>query len=192
MPNDVRPFPRRTDAARNRARIIEVTLAAIDADGTTPSMAEIARRAGVGMATLYRNFPSQLNLIAELYRGQVDEICAWAVPQAGLTAGESFFSWLERFHGAGARKGPLAMLLRSTSTDGEGVLGASRQRVIDAGAPLLAAAQSSGEVRDDVGLGIVLDALVAISEVDADPDHPGVMSSVLRDGLRTTRAGAGP
>jgi AcrR family transcriptional regulator len=148
-------------------------------------MAEIARRAEVGMATLYRNFPGRLELIEELYRHQVDDMCAAAESVEGETSGEVFFAWLEFFHAAGARKGPLASLLLADSSSDNPVLKESRSRTIAAGEPLFVAAQRSGEVRDDVSLGQILDALVALGRVNDDSAFPGAMVRVVFDGLRT-------
>lgn len=179
------PAPaRRADAERNRSKIIAVAREAFAEPGSAPSMAEIARRAGVGMATLYRNFPGRLDLVEELFRHTVDDICEAAGTVGGDTSGEAFFAWLMRFHALGARKGPLASVLLSESADGTPILRASRSRTIAAGEPLFRAAQRSGEVREDVSLGQILDGLVALSGVDNDPDFPGALIRVLLDGLR--------
>lgn len=179
------PAPvRRADAERNRAKILAVAREAFAEPGELPSMAEIARRAGVGMATLYRNFPDRLGLIEELYRSVVDDICAAAGTAPGKTPGESFFGWLARFHAAGARKGPLASLLLIDADGESSVVNESRSRVIAAAEPLFFAAQRSGEVRDDVSLGPVLDAVVAVGRVRDDPAVAGTMVQVLFEGLR--------
>lgn len=174
---------RRTDAERNRAQILTVAREAFLEAGAEPSMAEIARRAGVGMATLYRNFTGRLELVEELYRSQVDEICAAAQAADGETPTDAFFAWLHIFHSAGARKGPLASLLLADSS-GRSVLNDSRARVIAAGEPLFLSAQRSGGVRADVALGEILDAIVAVSRVPADPASSGSLVEVLFDGLR--------
>lgn len=178
---------RRTDAERNRIRILAVAREAfLDAE-KEPSMAEIARRSGVGMATLYRNFTGKLELVEELYRSQVDDICASAAAVQEDTSGDTFFAWLRGFHEAGAQKGPLASLLLADSGHGSAVLNESRARVIRAGEPLLAAAQRTGEVRDDVALGEILDGVVAVSRVPSDPTSSGSMVQVLFDGLSRRR-----
>lgn len=176
---------RRVDAERNRAKILAVAREAFDERGAEPSMAEIARRAGVGMATLYRNFPGRFDLLLALYRDQVDEICAAAGQAEGSTPGEVFFAWLERFHAAGARKGPLASVLLASTGGDSSVLDASRSRVVAAGEPLFAAAQRSGEVRDDLPLKQVLDAVVAVGQIADDPASSGRIVRVVFDGLRS-------
>ncbi|BFO18109.1 hypothetical protein SHKM778_44970 [Streptomyces sp. KM77-8] len=130
------PAPaRRADAERNRSKIIAVAREAFAEPGAAPSMAEIARRAGVGMATLYRNFPGRLELVEELFRHTVDDMCQAAETVSGDTPGEAFFTWLMRFHAIGARKGPLASVLLSESANGTPILRASRSRTIAAGEP---------------------------------------------------------
>ncbi|MBP2477747.1 AcrR family transcriptional regulator [Crossiella equi] len=175
---------KRADAQRNRAKILDVARKALDEAGDLPSMAEISRRAGVGMATLYRNFPSMAELVKELYRSQVDDICASASTAKGDTPGKVLFDWLSSFHAAGARKGPLATLLLADSGGDSPVLNESRTRVIDAGQPLLTAAKAAGEVREDVSLGRILDSIVALERVRSDPGSPKSMVEVLFDGLR--------
>lgn len=179
---------RRVDAERNRSKILAAAREAFVEPGDLPSMAEIARRAGVGMATLYRNFPGRLELIEALYRHQVDDICAAAGTVEGETPGEVLFAWLEHFRASGARKGPLASLLLADSSSDSPVLKESRSRVTSAGESLFAAAQRSGEVRDDVSLAQVLDALVALGRVEGDPADRGAMVHVMFDGLRAGRA----
>ena len=178
---------RRVDAERNRAKILAAAREAFGKGGDEPSMAEVARRAGVGMATLYRNFPSRLDLVSALYRDQVDAICAAAGRVAGSTPGEVFFAWLERFHAAGARKGPLASVLLADTSGDRSVVNESRARVFAAGEPLFKAAQRSGEVRDDLPLAQVLDAIVAVGRIADDPGFPGRIVSVVYDGLRRRR-----
>src|SRR5690606_11021041 len=88
------------------------------------------------MATLYRNFPGRLELVEELFRHTVDDMCRAAESVSGDTPGEAFFAWLMRFHAIGARKGPLASVLLSESARGTPILRASRSRTIAAGEPL--------------------------------------------------------
>jgi AcrR family transcriptional regulator len=73
--NELRSPARRTDAERNRDKIITVARAAFADAEAEVSMAEISRRAGVGMATLYRNFASRRELLEALYSEEVDAIC---------------------------------------------------------------------------------------------------------------------
>ncbi|MEW2473311.1 TetR/AcrR family transcriptional regulator [Micromonospora gifhornensis] len=176
--------PKRADAERNRAKILAAAQEAFSEPGGEPSMAEIARRAGVGMATLYRNFPGRFDLLAALYGNQVDAICQAAETAVGRTPGEMFFAWLEQFHAVGARKGPLASLLLAEPAGGASVINDNRARVYAAGEVLFAAARDSGEVRDDLPLPQILDAIVAVGQIPDDPAFPGRIVQVVFDGLR--------
>ena len=76
MPPDQFPVPtRRADAERNRDKILAAARTAFADPEAEISMAEISRRAGVGMATLYRNFPGRRELLEALYADEVNAIC---------------------------------------------------------------------------------------------------------------------
>src|SRR5690242_13880068 len=98
-------------------------------------MAEVARRAGVGMATLYRNFPGRRELLEALYADKVDVVVAAA--EDG-----DFLAWVRRFLAFSTSKHPLAAELLADSDDTT-LMNASRERVMAAGRPLLAAAQAA-------------------------------------------------
>src|SRR5260370_1625579 len=88
---------RRADAARNRDKILAAARAAVAASDVAVSMAEISRRAGVGMATLYRNFPSPRELLAALFTDEVNAILKAAETVDGETPGAVLMAWLHRF-----------------------------------------------------------------------------------------------
>ena len=82
-----RSTDRRADAERNRDKILAAARAAFADTSAQVSMAEISRRAGVGMATLYRNFPTRQELLEALYTDEVDAVCAAAATVDGETPG---------------------------------------------------------------------------------------------------------
>ena len=89
MPADQLPAPaRRADAERNRGKILAAARSAFADPDAEVSMAEVARRAGVGMATLYRNFPGRRELVEALYIEEVDAICEAAGTAGGLAVGD--------------------------------------------------------------------------------------------------------
>src|ERR1700722_15649639 len=88
---------RRADAARNRDKLLAAARAAFADSEAEVSMAEIARRAGVGMATLYRNFPGRRELLEALYTDQVDAICEATGTLDADTPGAVLAAWLHRF-----------------------------------------------------------------------------------------------
>jgi len=147
-------------------------------------MAEISRRAGVGMATLYRNFPSRRELLEALYVEEVDVICAAAQTVAGDTPASTLTAWLRRFQGFLASKHDIATeLLEQTDRDNP-VFDNSRARVLAAGQPLLLAAQQSGEVRHDLTLEQVLDLVIAVSAIRGDPGYLKPILQAALDGIR--------
>lgn len=176
---------RRADAERNHGKILVAAHSAFADPDAPVSMAEVARRAGVGMATLYRNFPSRRELLEALYADEVDAICRAAGTARGETAGGVFQAWLRQFFAFATSKRHIASeLLQHTDTSNP-VFGDSRARVLEAGGPLLRAAQRSGEMRKDLALEQVLDLLVAIAGIRDDARYLKPMLRVVLDGLRS-------
>jgi AcrR family transcriptional regulator len=103
MPADQFPAPaRRADAERNRDKILAAARTAFADPEAEVSMAEVSRRAGVGMATLYRNFPGRQELLEALYTDEVDAVCKAAAITGGHsidgeTPGAALVAWLHRF-----------------------------------------------------------------------------------------------
>src|ERR1700689_4431218 len=105
MPTDQFPSParradspaRRADAERNRDKILAAARTAFADPEAEVSMAEISRRAGVGMATLYRNFPGRQELLEALYTDEVDALLEAAETIDGETPGATLAAWLHRF-----------------------------------------------------------------------------------------------
>src|SRR5262249_25168236 len=90
------PKPMRGDAARNRARVLDAARAAFAEDGADVQMEQIARRAGVGVGTLYRNFPTKHALIAELAQRWADERIEIAAGALAMPAPAEAFGWFAR------------------------------------------------------------------------------------------------
>src|SRR5215210_3091617 len=175
---------RRVDAERNREKILTVARAAFAGSGAEVSMAEISRRAGVGMATLYRNFPGRRELLEALYTDEVDAICAAAEVVEGETAGARLVAWLHRFFAFSAGKRHIASELLEHTGDSNPVFDTSRARVLAAGRPLLVAAQDAHEVRDDLTLEQVLDMIIAIARIHGDR---GYLEPILHTALAGLR-----
>src|ERR1019366_8895013 len=88
---------KRADAERNRDKILAAARSAFADPAADVSMAEISRRAGVGMATLYRNFPGRRELLEALYTDEVDAVCQAAKTAGGQPPGAVLQAWLHRF-----------------------------------------------------------------------------------------------
>lgn len=183
---------RRADARRNRDQILAVARAAFAELDTGVSMAEVARRAGVGMATLYRNFPSRRELLEALYGDEVDAVCGAAATVDGATPGAAFLTWLRRFVAFFASKHRVASELLVHADPSDPVFEDSRARVLAAGRPLLAAAQASREVRGDLTLEQVLQLVVAVATIPGEPEYREPILRAALDGLRPLGAGADP
>ena len=183
------PAPaRRADAALNRARILAAARAAFAEPDAEVSMAEVSRRAGVGMATLYRNFPSRQELLEALYTDEVSAISEAARTVEGETPGARFMAWLHRFFAFATSKRHIASELLaysdSSNPSSNAIFGESRLRGLAAGRPLLVAAQRTREVRDDLTIEQILDMIVAIATIHNDTRYLEPILQTALDGLR--------
>lgn len=187
-PDPLPPSPMRADAERNRDKILAAARAAFAESDAEVSMAEVARRAGVGMATLYRNFPGRRELLEALYAGEVDAVCEAAeaarAASVGATPGAVFAAWLRRFVAFSTSKRHIAAELLEHVDRGDPVFGDSRARVLAAGWPLLVAAQHAREVRDDLTLEQVLDLVIAVARIPGDARYVEAILRTALDGLR--------
>lgn len=185
MSTDQSPSPtRRADAERNREKILAAARAAFADPDAQVSMAEISRRAGVGMATLYRNFPGRRELLEALYTDEVDAICEAAETVDGETPGAALMAWLHRFFAFYTSKRHVASELLTHVDSSNPMFNENRARVLAAGRPLLVAAQHANEVRNDLTLEQVLDMVGAIATIHGDPRYLEAILQTALDGLR--------
>lgn len=180
----VQPPARRADAARNRERILEVARTAFAEVDAEVSMAEIARRSGLGSATVYRNFANRRDLLEALYLDEVDAVCTAASQIDATDAGTRFTAWLRRFFEYFTSKRHVAAELLTLIDRSDPVFGASRTRVVAAGAPLLRAAQEAGEIGVDLNLDQILDLIVAIATIPANQNYLQPILETALAGLR--------
>jgi AcrR family transcriptional regulator len=182
-PEQPSPPARRADAERNRDKILAAARAAFTDPAAEISMAEIARRAGVGMATLYRNFPGRQELLEALYTNEVNTLCHAAEILTGETPGAVLTAWLHRFFTFFTSKQPVGAELLKQSGGHAPVMSQSRARVMAAGRPLLQAAQCTHEVRDDLTLEQIIDLIAAIASIHGDPDYLQPILQTALNGL---------
>jgi AcrR family transcriptional regulator len=175
-------FPKRRAAAeRNRDKILDAAREAFAEPVPDISMAEIARRAGVGMATLYRNFAGRQELLEALYADEVDQVCAAATTEPGQSPAAALITWLRRLIAFIPHKRLITSeLLEHTDRGG---LTSHRARAVEAGRPLLTAAQEAGQIRDDLTLEQIFDLIVAIAKVNESPDYLHPLFETVLDGL---------
>jgi AcrR family transcriptional regulator len=177
---------KRADAERNREKILSAARAAFAAPDADASMAEISRQAGVGMATLYRNFASRRELLEALYTDEVDALVDAAAAHEDAPAGDALFAWLQRFFTYFSSKRHVASELLEDSGDSNPVFGQNRARVLAAGQPLLAAAQDAGEIRGDLTLEQILDLVGAIAKLPGEASYVEPILMAALDGLRAS------
>ncbi|RKN41285.1 TetR/AcrR family transcriptional regulator [Streptomyces hoynatensis] len=178
----VRP-PHRADARRNYDALLAAAREAFAERGTDASLEEIARRAGVGIGTLYRNFPTRGHLLDSVYVSEVESLCRAAEEAAELPPWEALATWTRRFVAYVATKRALHEALNRDSE----MFRSSRARIYEAGAPLYTRAQEAGEVRRDAGFDDMIrmvSGLTSASFVD-EAQRERVLSIAL-SGLRHT------
>jgi AcrR family transcriptional regulator len=191
MPRTPTPQPaaRRVDAERNRDRILGAARAAFADPDADVSMAEISRRAGVGSATLYRNFASRRDLLEALYIDEIDAVCQAASTITGDNPEEIFVAWLRRFYAYFTSKRFVAAALLEHADRDDPVFGAGYARVLSASRPLLRAAQRSGEIRTDLTLEQILDMVAAVAKIPGDAGYREPILRAALDALRPASPG---
>jgi AcrR family transcriptional regulator len=168
-----KPAPRkpRTDAQRNRERILEVAKEAFTRSGADASLDDIAKQAGVGPGTLYRHFPTRDALIEAVYRSEVEKIAAAARKLADeLPPLEALRAWMLLFVDHIAAKQIIAPALNSIVGGASKLYEGSRGQIQEAIDTLVKRAIQSGEIRRDLDAFDLLRALIGVSHVSAGPD----------------------
>jgi AcrR family transcriptional regulator len=185
MASDPPSFPtRRAQAERNRDKILKAARAAFAEQDAEVSMAEISRRAGVGMATLYRNFPGRRELLEALYIDEIDALCAAARTIQAETPREAFVAWIRMVLAFVPNKRAIVSQLLEHADHDDPVLHDNRARALDAGRPLLTAAQQADEIRRDLTFDQIIQMINAIAKIPAEFDYLEPMFQTLLDGLR--------
>ncbi|HEU5355907.1 MAG TPA: helix-turn-helix domain-containing protein [Actinocrinis sp.] len=177
--------PQRADARRNYEKLLAVARDAF-AENSAVTLEEIARRAHVGIGTLYRHFPNRPALLEGIYVEQVEELCFSARELAeALPPWDALVAWLHRYIGyVGTKRALMEQLTAALGAPTE-VFGQCRQALFTDGEPLLTRAQESGAVRGDVTFEEVVRMVSGIAM--AAFTQEGQMERVLDialDGLR--------
>jgi AcrR family transcriptional regulator len=180
--------PKRADARRNYDQLIAAAREAFRERDRSASLEDIARRAGVGIGTLYRHFPTRAALIEAVYVEEVEALARSAEDVAGLEPWDALIKWLHGFVGYIATKQALADELFAIADHNADVFSNCRAALHAAGQPLLDHAKQAGEVRPDANIEDVIRMVGAIAKMPAA--EPGQIERVLDlalDGLRATR-----
>ncbi len=177
--------PKRADARRNYEKLLTAAREAFAEAGVSASLEDIARRAGVGIGTLYRHFPNRQALVEALYVGEVEEVCRSAAELEDADPWEALSSWFERFIGYIATKQALAHELLNYLDHDARLFQVCRASLFEAGEPLLKRAQAAGVVRPDVSIAEVMQMVIGIAKIPAaDPRQNEHILRIALDGLR--------
>jgi AcrR family transcriptional regulator len=176
----------RADARRSRAKLLTAATAAFAENGADAPLDDIARRAGVGIGTLYRHFPTRLDLQAAVFRSQVQSVCdmadeflVTASPEQALTG------WLRAMAAyLVTKRGLSKTLIDALGRDSE-LISSCWVAMRDATGRLLTHAQQAGVLRDDLKpqemLRLVHGIVIATEQSPEDTDR---LLTLMFDGLR--------
>jgi AcrR family transcriptional regulator len=177
--------PHRVDAARNFDAIVAAARERFSEAGVSASLEDIARRAGVGVATLYRNFPTRGALLEAVYVAEVAAVCEYGNQVGDLSPWEALEAWLRRFV---EYLGTKRALIEGLSRESETFL-ACRQALYDTGEPLHTRAQAAGEVRPDLDIDDVLRLAFALTAgVYRTDEQRTRITTIALEGVKSTRA----
>ncbi|MER6460691.1 helix-turn-helix domain-containing protein [Streptomyces sp. NPDC048409] len=176
--------PHRKDAARNYDALLAAAREAFAENGAEASLEDVARRAGVGIGTLYRNFPTRRDLFESVYADEVNTLCRVAVDLAEQEPWQALTAWLDRFTAYMVTK----RAVRDALNDESEIFQACRDSMYGAGGPLLERAQKAGVVRTDMEIGDLLRMVSGITATafEDETQRDRVMGIAL-DGVRAAR-----
>src|SRR5580692_5888546 len=161
----------RTDAQRNRERILEVAKEAFTRLGANASLDEIAKESGVGAGTLYRHFPTREVLLKSVYEAELEKLAAAEQKLAQRKPPiDALRAWLLLFVDAIAAKQLIAPALNTLLGDPKKVFEASYAKMHQAIRALVKRGAESGEIRSDLDPVDLLRALIGVSNVASGPD----------------------
>lgn len=178
-PMPPRADKRRADAQQNRDAILAVALDALTESGDA-SLNSIAKRAGVGNATLYRHFPTREALVLEVYRNEVQQLVDAADVLLGeVPADEALRAWVERLAQYAMTKHGLAAAMRTAASSDSELFAETYGRMVGALHTLLSAAEEAGAVRPGLDPDDVLLALGGLFQLNPDGDWQGQASRIF-------------
>ncbi|WP_019075705.1 TetR/AcrR family transcriptional regulator [Streptomyces hokutonensis] len=180
----------RADAARNRDQLLAVATRVFASADAEPSMRAIAREAGVGIATLYRHFPTRESLVDAVYRDQVGRLTTGAHELLGrLAPAAAMRRWMDLFGDWIATKNGMLDTLLAMIESGEIAHVQTRTELLTAITRMLDAGRAAGDLRSDVTAEDIAAALIGIFTVAPRPEREAQadrLLNLLMDGLRAT------
>lgn len=178
----------RADAARNRERVLAAAKAVFSAGGPEASLEAVAKKAGVGIGTLYRHFPTRQDLFEAVYRREVQQLVELAEELKNAAAPvDALRHWLRSNVEFVATKKGMSAALALTVQGSSDLTAFTFDRLTKAVGALLDHAIAAGQIRSDISPEDLLRALVGMCYMH---DQPGWQKSVMRlldifvDGLR--------
>jgi AcrR family transcriptional regulator len=179
----------RADARQNHARLISAATAAFAERGADAPLEDIARRAGVGIGTLYRHFPTRTDLQAAVFRSQVIAVCdrGDALLTEQTAPGEAFAAWMRNLAGYLVTKRGLShALIEAIGIESE-LISSCWMTMRQTTERLLASAQQAGVIRTDVDATDVMRLVHGVTvSTEKTPERADMLLSVMLDGLRAT------
>jgi AcrR family transcriptional regulator len=177
--------PLRADAQRNRATLIAAARAVFTERGSDASLEAIARRAGVGVGTLYRHFPTRQDLIESVYVEEVEALCRSAEDVTDGSSWDALVHWFNRFVDYVATKKALLEELMATIGQDAQVFRTCHDAIFAAGQPLLERAKRDGVVRPEVEFIDVIRMVSGVTMIrNAEPEDIRRVLAMALDGLR--------
>jgi AcrR family transcriptional regulator len=181
----------RADSLRNREQLLTSAKSAFSDVGADVALEEIARRAGVGIGTLYRHFPTRDAILAAVYRREVEQLAASAKDLLETRPpGQALEAWLHLLVDYMATKRVIAPALRADPGEGSQVYAASGATINETLDSLTRAAIVGGDIRPDLGPDDVYRLIVGLSHGYDQPDwEPSArrLIEILMVGLKPQR-----
>lgn len=178
----------RTDARRNREKLVRAAIDVFAEAGADASLEAVAKRAGVGIGTLYRNFPTRNDLIAAAYLNEVDQLGKAATDLlADNPPDVALELWFDRFVDYASTKRGMIGALQKMMASKDDLSSTARDTIVSALTLLLGAGAEAGTIRADLDAEDVLRSMGSIwliDDEDAWPDQPRRVLGLLMDGLR--------
>jgi AcrR family transcriptional regulator len=176
--------PQRADARANHDKLVAAARALFTEKGTSAPLEEVAERAGVGIGTLYRHFPTRQALLEAVYVDEFEAMARAATELEELPPWDALSQWLHQYVGFAATKRALNEALMETDPDSN-VLLTCRTAIATAGTELVERAQRAGVIRNDTSFMDVVRMVGAIAMVPTeDPEQKKRLLELALDGLR--------
>jgi AcrR family transcriptional regulator len=177
--------PKRADARRNYDKVLAAAREAFAERGASTSLEEIARRAEVGIGTLYRNFPNRQALLEAVYVDELENLCRSTDEFDALAPWEGFDAWMHRLAGYLFTKQALAHELFEYLDRDAPLFQSCRAALFAAAQPLLDRAQQAKAVRADTDLSEIIQMVGGIAKIPgAEPEQIEHILEIALDGLR--------